>query len=162
MPGATNPSRRRARLRGMGLILLGPFFAGCAAMSQDVDAYYRQMAINYQEAVDNAKRDEVSLENQMRILGVTNDQTKYLKAQRKLEKLKAWEEKCAYQQKRFEKAADWMESHFDIKKPNLDGKANAGVTAVDKAIGNDLKSPSVDSTDSDDTRGHNIKETLVE
>jgi hypothetical protein len=161
MPGATNPSRRR-RARWMGLLMLGPVFPGCAAMSQDVDAYYRQMAINYREAVEDAKRDEVSLQNQLRILGVTNDQSRYLKTQRKLEKLRAWEEKCAKEEKRFAKAADWMESHFDIKKPKLDGEAKAKDAVPDGSAGNDTKPTGVDSSDPEDTRGHNIKDTLVE
>ena len=50
-------------------------------MTQDVDAYYRQMAINFQEAADKAKLDEVALENESRVLGVTGDQSRYRKAQ---------------------------------------------------------------------------------
>ena len=162
MPGAIIPSRRRARLRLMGLLLLGPFFPGCAAMTQDVDAYYRQMAINYREAVEDAKRGEVSLQNQMRILGVTNDQSRYLKTKRKLEKLKALEEKYAKEEKRFAKAADWMESHFDIKKSNLVSKDGVGDPASDGPTDNDSKPTGVDSEGPESTRGHNIKDTLVE
>ena len=154
MPGATNPSREPARLRLVGLLILGPCFAGCAAMTQDVDLYYRQMAVNYQEAVDNAKRDEVSLRNQLKVLGVTGDQSKYLKTQRKLEKLQTWEEKCAKEEKRFEKAAEWMESHFNIKKSKFVTDANEKAAAPD----NDSKPAGVDSDDPDSTRGHNLED----
>ncbi len=125
-------------------------------MTQDVDAYYRQMAINYREAVEDAKRDEVSLQNQLRILGVTNDQSRYLKTKRKLDKLQDWEEKCAKEEKRFAKAAEWMESHFEIKKSKLVGEANAN----DAALDDDSKAAGMDSDDPNGTRGHNIKDTF--
>ena len=35
---------------------LGIALTGCAAMTQDVDAYYRQMAVNYQEAAEGQAR----------------------------------------------------------------------------------------------------------
>ena len=131
-------------------------------MTQDVDLYYRQMAINYQEAVNSAKLDEKSLQNQLRVLGVTGDQSKYFKAQRKLEKLRAWEEKCAKEQKRFEKAAEWMESHFDIKKSKLVNEAYDGEAATVGPDANDSKPTDVESDDPESTRGHNIKDTLIE
>ncbi len=131
-------------------------------MTQDVDLYYRQMAINYHEAAEKAKTDEVSLENQLRILGMSGDQSNYFKGQRKLDRLKSWEEKCAKEEKRFAKAANWMESHFDIKKPKLDGKADVGSATPDRPTESIPKPTDIDSTDSEDTRGHNIKETLVE
>jgi hypothetical protein len=120
-------------------------------MSQDVDAYYRQMAINYHEAAEKAKVDETSLHNQLRVLGTTGDQSKYIKTQRRLERMQAWEEKCAREEQRFEKAAEWMESHFDIKKPKLSGEVNANEAAPD----NVSKPGGRESTDSNDTGGRN-------
>ena len=99
--------------------MFGPCFAGCAAMSQDVDAYYRQMAFNFQEAADKAKLDEVALENESRVLGVTGDQSRYRKAQKQLARIKAWEEHCAKEKLRFEKAAEWMETHLKVKKTEI-------------------------------------------
>jgi hypothetical protein len=110
-------SQRGSRLLGLGVLSLG--LAGCAAMTQDVDKYYRQMAYNYQEALDKAKLDEVTLQNQEKVLGVTGDQSGYRRAKRQLEKIRSWEEHCAYEKKRFEKAAEWMEGHFGIKKPEF-------------------------------------------
>jgi hypothetical protein len=90
--------------------------AGCASTTRSVDAYYRQMAVNYQEALDKAKLDEVALENQSKVLGATGDQSKYRKAKRQIEKIRSWEEHCAKEKKRFEKAAEWMESHLKVDK----------------------------------------------
>jgi hypothetical protein len=106
--------------RRLGILSLGISVTGCAAVSQDVDAYYRQMAINYQEAIDKAKLDETSLENQSRVMLTTGDQSKYRKAQRELGHIRSWEEHCAWEKKRFEKAAKWMENHFDIPKKAAD------------------------------------------
>jgi hypothetical protein len=141
-------SRRRARLRWAGILFLGPGFAGCAAIGRDVDAYYRQMAINYHGAAEAAKTDEVSLKNQLRVLGTTGDQSGYLKTQRKLERLQAWEEKCAKEEVRFQKAAEWMESHFDIKKSKLVNEPPVGHAGPDGPPGSDSKPPGADSYDS--------------
>ena len=84
MPGTTDRTRWRARSRLLVLLMFAPCFSGCAAMTQDVDAYYRQMAFNFQEAADKAKLDEVALENESRVLGVTGDQSRYRKAQKQL------------------------------------------------------------------------------
>ena len=140
----------------------GVTLGGCAAMSQDVHAYYRQMAINYHEAVESAKRDETSMRNQLRILGVTNDKSGYVRAQHKLEKLRAWEEKCAKEEQRFAKAADWMESHFDIKKPKLVGKDDLGDAASDGPAVHDSKPTGMDSNDSEAVRGHTTEEPNVD
>jgi hypothetical protein len=162
MPGATNRLRGPARSRWIGLLIFGPCLAGCAAMSQDVDAYYRQMAINYHEAAENAKLDEVSAENQLRVLGATGDQQHYVKMQRKLERLRAWEEKCTKEEKRFAKAADWMESHFDIKKPKLASKAGDESAVRDGPIGYDSKPTEVLATDSEGTSGHTTEEPHID
>ena len=157
MQGTMDWTQWRVRSRLFGLLLVGPCLAGCAAMSQDVDLYYRQMAVNWQEALDKAKLDEVALNNQSRVLGVTGDKSKYVKAQRRLQRLKDWEDHCAKEQKRFEKAAEWMESHFHLKKPELDTKAAPGGPAE---IRETLKA--ADSENPNDTRGHNIPETFTD
>ena len=51
----------------------GLCLAGCASVSQDVDAYYRQMAYNYKEAEEKAKMDAVALENETKVLATTGD-----------------------------------------------------------------------------------------
>jgi hypothetical protein len=88
---------------------------GCASMTQDVDAYYRQMAVNFKEAVDDGKREEVDLEKKSKIYSLTGDKKEYRKAQRELDRVREWVQHCSHEQKRFEKAAKWMESHFDLK-----------------------------------------------
>jgi hypothetical protein len=140
MPGTVEGSRPRVLSRLLGLLVLGPCLAGCAAMTQDVDAYYRQMASNYQEALDKAKLDAVTLQNQAKVLAMTGDQWKYRKTQRQLERLQSWEEHCAKEQKRFEKAAEWMEGRFDIKKASLGEKGPA-----DRVEENVLSSKTSDS-----------------
>jgi hypothetical protein len=158
MPRIEERTRLRARSRLLRLLMLGLCNAGCAAMTQDVDAYYRQMAINYQEALDKAKLDAVSLENQMKVLAVTGEPSKARKAERRLERIQSWEEHCATEKKRFEKAAEWMEAHFDLKKPGTGSQASppgkeeafAGSNATDS------QEPSAS------TRGQNVKDSLVE
>jgi hypothetical protein len=150
MQGTTDRTRWRARSRLLGLLILGPCFAGCAAMTQDVDAYYRQMAFNFQEAADKAKLDEVALENESRVLGVTGDQSRYRKAQKQLARIKSWEEHCAKEKLRFEKAAEWMETHLKVKKTEIKSGES------DAASG----PKTTDANDPENTRGHDIKETL--
>jgi hypothetical protein len=147
MPDTKDRTRWRARSRLLGLLMLGPCFAGCAAMTQDVDAYYRQMAFNFQEAADKAKLDEVALENESRVLGVTGDQSRYRKAQKQLSRIKSWEEHCAKEKLRFEKAAVWMETHLKVKKTEITGSDAASEPKV--AAANDPES----------TRDHNIAES---
>jgi hypothetical protein len=108
-----------------GLILpslLALIPAGCTAMSQDVDAYYRQMAYNYKEAEEKAKADEVTLENEVKVLATTSDFSNMKRTQRRLSRIKAWEEKCEKEAKRFEKAAEWTEAHFHLEKPKIPDK----------------------------------------
>ncbi len=89
--------------------------AGCTAMSQDVDAYYRQMAYNYKEAQEKAKTDAITLENETKVLATTGDFSNLKRTQRRLSRIKAWEEKCEKEAKRFEKAAEWTEAHFHLE-----------------------------------------------
>jgi hypothetical protein len=102
--------------RGLLTLSVGISSCGCAAVTQDVDAYYRQMAANYKEALDRAKIEEASLKNQSRVYAVTGDQREYRRAERELKRVQAWQEHCSREQQRFEKAAKWMESHFDRNK----------------------------------------------
>lgn len=115
--------------------MLAPWLTGCAAMTQDVDAYYRQMAFNFREAADKAKLDEVALENESKVLGVTGDQSRYRKAQKQLRKIKEWEEHCAKEKVRFEKAAEWMETHLKVKRTEIkgedDSRSEPRITAPD-------------------------------
>jgi hypothetical protein len=135
----------------MAALCLGIPLAGCASITQDVDAYYRQMAVNYQDAIDRAKVDEVSVEDQSRVLAATGDQRKYRKSRRELEKIRSWEEHCAWEKKRFEKAAEWMERHFELSKRATAGApVSAGMAA---AAARD---------DPGDTGGHNIPQTLTD
>ena len=53
--------------RRLAMAALGIPICGCAAMTQDVDAYYRQMAVNYQEAIDDAKKEESALDKKLRL-----------------------------------------------------------------------------------------------
>jgi hypothetical protein len=111
-----------------------PSFAGCASVSQDVDAYYRQMAYNYNEAREKAKMDALSLESQSKVLATTGDFGKYRKSQRELERIKAWEAKCEKQANRFKKAAEWTEEHFHVARPPIpDGPTSLG-SEPDRAV----------------------------
>jgi len=103
----------------LGAFALVAGLSGCASVSQDVDAYYRQMAYNYKEAEEKAKTDVVTLENESKVLATTGDFHKLKRAQRKLSRIKAWEEKCENEAKRFEKAAEWTEAHFHLAKPPI-------------------------------------------
>jgi hypothetical protein len=127
---------------------LGFPLTGCAGMTQSVDAYYRQMAVNYQEAIDKAKLDETSLENQSRVLLTTGDQSKYHKTQRELASIRSWEKHCAWEKERFDKAAKWMESHFHIEDmPKVEGAVAPAAAAATRPV------------IADDTLGHNTPET---
>jgi hypothetical protein len=126
------PARSRGWARwafcGLSMLALSP--AGCMSMSQDVDAYYRQMAFNYKEAQEKAKMDTVTLENETKVLATTGDFSNLKKAQRRLGRVKAWEEKCEKEAKRFEKAAEWTEAHFHLEKPKIP-EAPPGSEAVE-------------------------------
>jgi hypothetical protein len=107
---------------------------GCSSMSQDVDAYYRQMAFNYREAAEKAKMDAVTLENETKVLSTTGDFSNLKKSQRRLSRIKAWEEKCDHQAERFDKAAEWTEAHFHLEKPKLPDKPKGTETLDDPSV----------------------------
>src|SRR5262249_15204807 len=105
---------RGARIwRGFVIPAVGLLLTGCAAVTKDVDAYYRQMAINYGEAIEKAKLDEASLRSRAQVLGMTGEPRAARNAQRELRRIESWEEHCSREKQRFEKAARWMETHFD-------------------------------------------------
>ncbi len=145
--------RLSARLiwRRLAFLSLGIALTGCAAMTQDVNGYYRQMTVNYQEAIDQAKLDETSLENQSRMLLATGDQSRYRKVQRELSRVRSWEEHCAWEKQRFDKAAKWMETHFDIDK-NAKEAGSVPNRAPEPARPENLE----------DTRGHNLEQTTTD
>ncbi len=115
--------------------------AGCASVAQDVNAYYRQMAVNYQEARDQAKMEATTLENESKVLAVTGETHKLKRAQRRLSRIQAWEEKCDKESARFEKAAEWTEAHFHLTEParpaesDTPGRSATEDAAVQQALG---------------------------
>jgi hypothetical protein len=115
-------SRSRARSSLFGLVVLASSLSGCASVSHDVDAYYRQMAYNYKEAEEKARMDAITLENETKVLATTGDFSKLKAARRRLNRVKDWEEKCEKESKRFEKAATWMEARFHLEKPQIPDK----------------------------------------
>jgi hypothetical protein len=134
MSHTLHPRNPRAWMlpRLLGLLLAAPCLAGCASVSQDVDAYYRQMAYNYNEAKEKAKLDALSLESQSKALAVTGDSGKYRSTQRELDRVKAWETKCEKQANRFKKAAEWTEGHFHVARPPIpDGPPGLGAETDD-------------------------------
>jgi hypothetical protein len=128
---SNNPRPPRGRTRPWqfvpALLLTTLGMAGCASMTQDVDAYYRQMAYNYREALEKAKVDELTLTSQVNVLASTGETRQYMRTERELERVKKWEAKCEKQADRFEKAAVWTEARFHVKRPSTipDGPAGA-------------------------------------
>src|SRR5262245_45566726 len=94
MRGTREGPRTRSRVRLLAVLMLAPGASGCASVTQDVDLYYRQMAHNYQEAVEKARLDAASLENQAKVLAVTGETRKQRKSQRQLDKMRSWEGHC--------------------------------------------------------------------
>jgi hypothetical protein len=136
MSQSCKPGRARgwALPRLLGLIVLAPSLAGCASVSQDVDAYYRQMAYNYKEAGENAKLKAVTLESESKVLAATGDFSRIRKNQREISRVKSWEARCEKEANRFRKAAEWTESHFHVTRPPIpDGPASLG-TETDQAV----------------------------
>ena len=78
-------SHSRARLNVLGLVVLASSLAGCASVSQDVDAYYRQMAYNYKEAEEKARMEAITLENETKVLATTGDFSKLKASSAELE-----------------------------------------------------------------------------
>jgi hypothetical protein len=123
----------RAWARRLPLLFMMLSMAGCASMSQDVDLYYRQMAYNYKEAQERAKKQAVSLERQSSVMAATGETNKLHRTQKEIERIKAWEAKCAKEEKRFEKAAEWTEEHFHLEKPAIAGKST-GIRPEDEGV----------------------------
>jgi hypothetical protein len=98
-----------ARIRLATLLFVGSWLAGCAAISQDVDRYYRQMAHNFQEAEAKAKAEAEILEGKSRVIVQAGDLHRYGSVQKELARLKDWQAHCAKQRERFEKAAEKLE-----------------------------------------------------
>ena len=118
--------------------------SGCASMTQDVDAYYRQMAYNYREALEKAKVDEMSLTSQANVLASSGETRRAMRTERELDRVKKWEVKCEREAGRFEKAAEWTEARFQIKRPSSipDGPSGA-IKSEDDAVlqASGVKSP---------------------
>jgi hypothetical protein len=98
-----------ARTRLAMILVIGVWLAGCAAMSQDVDRYYRQMAQNFQEAEAKAKSDAEILLGKERVLAQTGDLRRYSSVHKEIARLKDWQAHCAKQRERFEQAAEKLE-----------------------------------------------------
>ena len=122
------------------LAVIAVAMAGCASMTQDVDAYYRQMAYNYKEAEEKAKMDELSLESQAKVLATTGEFKRQKRVQRELDRVKAWEEKCEKQAGRFEKAAEWTEAHFHLEPP-----CDSRRSARHREVGRRVRAPGIRS-----------------
>jgi hypothetical protein len=113
-----------ARVRLATVFFIAVWLAGCAAMSQDVDRYYRQMAHNYQEAEAKAKADAEMLEGKSRVVVQAGDLHAYGKVQKELARLKDWQTHCAKQRERFEKAAEKLEKKSGpSKSSDMESKA---------------------------------------
>jgi hypothetical protein len=95
------------------LLTLTIGLAGCAAMSQDVHQYYRQMALNFREAEEKTKVQIATRESEANLLLKAGEVHQYKKAQREVNRLKDWQEHCAHERERFEKAARKLEPTSD-------------------------------------------------
>lgn len=122
MTGPMDRALARTFVRPIVAIALGISVGGCASYSRSVDAYYRQMASNYADALKEAKIREIAVEKQAKILAATGD-SRYHKYERELKSLHKWQEHCAWEQQRFEKAANWMEAHL-IREEKDAGKSS--------------------------------------
>jgi hypothetical protein len=136
MSQTLQPSNARAGIlpRLIGLVVAALSLSGCASISQDVDAYYRQMAYNYNEAKEKAKLDILSLEGQSKALAATGDYGKYRRTQRELDRVKSWETRCEHQANRFQKAAEWTESHLHVARPPIPDGPPSLTAETDKAV----------------------------
>jgi hypothetical protein len=146
MSNKLRPSRRWTRpwqlFSALFLTTLG--MGGCASMPGEADAYYRQMAYNWREALEKAKVDELSLTSQVNVLASTGETRRYMRTERELERVKKWEGKCEKQADRFEKAAVWTEARFHLKRPSTIPDAPAGaIKSQDDAVlqASGVKSP---------------------
>ena len=84
------------------------------------------MAYNYRAAEEKAKMDALTLEGETKMLAQTGDFQRLRRTQRELDRIKAWEAKCAKQEERFEKAAQWTESHYHLDQQSSKAKPPAG------------------------------------
>jgi hypothetical protein len=109
--------KRRCPLRLLSVFLLAASLAGCASAALDVRDYYRQMETNYKEAKEKAKMDALTLEGESKVLASTGEFSKYRRTRRELDRIQSWEARCAKQEERFQKAAEWTEKHYHIEKP---------------------------------------------
>ena len=114
--------------------MLAAGIAGCASFSEDADAYYRQMAYNYREAQEKAKVEEAQLERASNALAATGQTGKSQRAHHELERVKSWEEKCGKQALRFQKAAEWTEAHFHLKRPAIPDGPPTHESSEDQAV----------------------------
>ncbi len=65
------------------------------------------------------------------------------RTQKEIERIKAWEAKCAKEEKRFEKAAEWTEEHFHLEKPAIAGEPT-GLRPEDEGVSlqpSEIKNP---------------------
>jgi hypothetical protein len=137
------PACGRAWVCGVPLLVMMFSMAGCASMSQDVDLYYRQMEFNYKEAQERAKKQEVALQRQASVMAASGDEHQLKRTQKELDRIKAWEAKCAKEEKRFEKAAKWTEDHFHMERPPIAGE-KAGPRPDDEGVSSpasEIKNP---------------------
>jgi hypothetical protein len=118
----------------LGLVVATSWLTGCAAVSQDVDAYYRQMAYNYRVAEEQAKLDARTLESESKALAAIGEYGKYRRRQREAERIKSWEAKCEREANRFQKAAEWTEAHFRLDKPPIPEKPPGYHADEDSAV----------------------------
>ncbi len=103
-------ARSPSPLRSLAaLLVVAMSLTGCAAMTQDVAQYYRQMAANFKEAEDKAGVDLSTSERKANMLLKGGEVRQFNKAQREVSRLKDWQEHCARQRVRFEKAAEKLE-----------------------------------------------------
>jgi hypothetical protein len=112
------PRTRRAPAFLLAVPLMTAPLAGCTAVAQDVRDYYRQMEVNYKEAKEKANVEVLTLEGESKVLATTGEFQKYRRAKREVERLKSWEDRCAKQEERFQKAAVWTEDHFHLDRPH--------------------------------------------
>lgn len=101
------PSRGFAR-RAFLLLVIG--LSGCAAMTQDVDQYYRQMADNFKEAEERTKVQIANREREANMLLKGNEVHDFKRAMREVNRLKNWQEHCVRERERFVKAAEKLEA----------------------------------------------------
>jgi hypothetical protein len=136
MSPAFTPARRRLSIGVPWLALFAGALCltGCASVASDVDAYYRDMAFNWKEAQEKAKMQVTALESESSVLAVTGELHQLKRSQRRLGRIKAWEDKCGKEATRFEKAAEWTEAHFHLAKPAIPDKPPGDEASVDAAV----------------------------